>query len=576
MTCRRLLLVVLSACAPPKVGARGRMAQGAPEEAGPATVLFDTNSKSEGKALTTDAIDARKGWTAVSEDNLTHAFAGDAVFVNDRVAVVLRKISAGAEIYSRSHGASVQRVALLPVGADGAQSVMTSVKIIENSQAAVMMEAALAGNKGAMSTFRFRISAGEGLVEVRGAQGARSVLISDRAKYAVVPDFFADDMVYDPAALKGNRIGLPAENSLLGLTDDGRAIVTYIWPSSRQNAELILNEGQPRTIQGYQIDLAESNRLWIAVMEGEGIWHARQVTPSAGSSQAGAELALEWKPPMPARWRADIVDAGGMGVSASFADSEAGATTEGPRSDGRCRFDAGRPLVRMSDVAGVKSPHLIVVYPVERTRTTPLTAFCLVDIMRNALGVGPCQYVLDAERLGAADNPTPEQVTHWVQTQFEKKPSKRDADAIREQLTNMTLQVKRTDARIVDYVNFGLKVKQACSDYAKAPENAPAANRLVAIAESMITPPAAGFPTVEKLAAEVAAQAEQPDALAKSHASIIAIRAAGAAEDYALAKLRMAARRLKQESRTLAASDAKAAAFAGEIQQQAEQMLVKK
>ena len=55
-----------------------------------------------------------------------------------------------------------------------------------------------------------------------------------------------------------------------------------------------------------------------------------------------------------------------------------------------------------------------------------------------------------------------------------------------------------------------------------------------------------------------------------------AIRTAGASQDYALAKLRMAARRLKQEARTLAAADPKSAAFAGQIQQQAEQMLVKK
>jgi hypothetical protein len=38
----------------------------------------------------------------------------------------------------------------------------------------------------------------------------------------------------------------------------------------------------------------------------------------------------------------------------------------------------------------------------------------------------------------------------------------------------------------------------------------------------------------------------------------------------------MAARRLKQESRTLAAGNPQAAAFAAQIQQQAEQMLLKK
>ena len=268
--------------------------------------------------------------------------------------------------------------------------------------------------------------------------------------------------------------------------------------------------------------------------------------------------------------------ADGAALSCYFPDADAGAASENVKSDGPCRFDAGRAMVRTIGSAGVAPARVVVVYPIERTRTTPLTAYCLVDIMRNALGVGPCQYVLDAERLGAADNPTPDQVTRWVEKQFEKKPSKRDPDAIRDQLAKMTLQVKRTDARIRQYIDFAGRIKQACTDYAKTPGNAAATTRLLAIAEGMTAPASTIVPMLAKLADEVAAQAEQPDALAKSQASITAIRVAGATQDYALAKLRMAARRLKQECRTLAARDPKAAAFAGQIQQQAEQMLAAK
>lgn len=582
MQFRNLLMLTLAALAAHVSSPQACLAQPAAAGDAPApfTVLFDTGAVSAAP-LAADALGARKGWAAVPEDNLTHPFTGDAVFMNDRVAVVLRPHSAGADLYSRSAGGFSRRAALLPLGADGAAGTVSNVKIIENSQAAVMIEAALKTQTG-MATFRFRLNAGEGLVEARGGQGAGRLRVCDQAKYLVVPDFFADDMVFDPSEHEQSRIGLPAENSVLGLTDDGKAIVACVWPSSRQNADLLLaGEGPQRTIAGYEIDLPDSNHLWIAVMEGAGIWHARRLTDqkasSTGPGQASAELALEWQAPMPARWRADIVGAGGAAVSTSFADAETGAA-ENPRSDRRCRFDSGRALVRMTDSAGTGAtpPRLIVVYPVERTRTTPLTAFCLVDIMRNALGVGPCQYVLDAERIGGADNSTPEPVTHWVEKQFEKKPSKRDPDAIRDQLAKMILQVKRTDARIGDYVNFGQKVKQACAAYANGPGNTAAAARLRIIADSMATPAAAAGSSVEKVAADVAAQAEQADALAKSQASIAAIRSDGAAQDYALAKLRMAARRLKQESRTLAAADPKATAFAGEIQQQAEQMLVKK
>ena len=583
MEFRKLLVLVLAVWAAHVSAPLACLAQPAAGDAAPApfTVLFDTGATSPAP-LAAGALDARNGWTAVPEDNLTRPFTGDAVFMNDRVAVVLRPRSFGAEIYSRSRGLCTQRAALFPLGASGSAGVVSGVKIIENSQAAVMIETVLTTPSGAPATFRFRLSAGEGLLEVRGGKGAGRLRICDQAKYLVVPDFFADDMVFDPSAHNGRRIGLPAENSVLGLIDDGRAIVTCVWPSSRQNADLLLagegsGQGSQRTIAGYEIDVPDNSHMWIAVMEGTGIWHARRMTDQkvapTSSGQASAELALEWQAPMPARWRADFVAAGGASISTTFADAE---TAESPRADGRCRFDAGRALVRMTDTPGAMAPRLIVVYPVERTRTTPLTAFCLVDILRNALGVGPCQYVLDAERIGTADNSTPEPVTHWVQKQFEKKPSKRDPDAIRDQLAKMTLQVKRTEARIGDYVNFGQKMKQACADFAKTPENAAAAGRLLAITEGFAAPPTAAAATVEKLAADVAAQAEQADALAKSQAPITALRSVGAAQDYVLAKFRMAARRLKQESRTLAVADPKAAAFAGEIQKQAEQMLVKK
>jgi hypothetical protein len=547
-------------------------ATGADNAPSPFTCLFDTAAASAAPLLP-ETLNAKKGWTAVPEETLTHTFAGDAVFMNDRVAVVFRRNAAGAEVYSKLPGGSKQRAALLPLGADGSVGALTSVKIIENSQASVMLEAALTAKSGAIATFRFRLTAGESLLEVRGAQGAGRLRVCDQAQYMVVPDFFADDMVFDPGAHGSNRVGLPAENSVLGLTDEGAAIVACVWPSSRQNVDLLLSpEAQGRRIAGYEIDLPANGRLWIAAMEGPGIWHARRVM----DQKASAEVALDWKPPMPARWRADFAAADGLALSTYFADPDAGAEPENAKSNGSCRFDAGRALVRVIDSAAAKSSGLVVVYPVERTRTTPLAAFCLVDIMRNALGVGPCQYVLDAEGLGNSESPTPDQVTHWVEKQFEKKVSKRDVDAIREQLAKMTLQVKRTDARISEYIDFAGKIKQACGDYAKDPALAPAATRLAAIAQHMTAPSAVALPAVEKLAGEVSAQAERDDALAKCQPSLAAMRSAGAGQDYALAKLRMAARRLKQESRTLAVTDPKAAAFAAQIQQQAEQMLVQK
>ena len=37
------------------------------------------------------------------------------------------------------------------------------------------------------------------------------------------------------------------------------------------------------------------------------------------------------------------------------------------------------------------------IYPINRVKQTPLDAFTVVDVMRNTLGVGPCQHILDLE-----------------------------------------------------------------------------------------------------------------------------------------------------------------------------------
>jgi hypothetical protein len=345
-----------------------------------------------------------------------------------------------------------------------------------------------------------------------------------------------------------------------------------VWKSSRQNVDLLLSgEGTARGISGYEIDLPAESRLWIAVMEGAGIWHAHAL----GDANKTAEMALEWKPAMAARWRTDFVAADGVSVSTYFADPEGGAEPENARSNGSCSFSAGRPVVKMIDVVAAVSPRLVVTYPVERTRATPLTAFCLVDVMRNALGFGPCQYVLDAEGLGNSESPTPDVVTHWVEKQFEKKVSKRDVDAIREQLGRMTAQVKKTDERIAQYVGLAGKLKLTCMEHVKGTDE-PAASGFLKIIERMTVSPLPALPVVQELATNVAGQADREDALAKSQAMLAGIRTAGATQDYAMAKMRMAARRLKQEARTVAVSDPRAAGFAGQIQQQAEGMLVKK
>src|SRR5439155_14604614 len=39
----------------------------------------------------------------------------------------------------------------------------------------------------------------------------------------------------------------------------------------------------------------------------------------------------------------------------------------------------------------------MLLYPINRVKQTPLDSYTVVDVMRNTLGVGPCEHILDLE-----------------------------------------------------------------------------------------------------------------------------------------------------------------------------------
>ena len=192
---------------------------------------------------------------------------------------------------------------------------------------------------------------------------------------------------------------------------------------------------------------------------------------------------------------------------------------------------------------GAESYHM---FPLDRTRATPLNVFTPMDIMRNTLGVGPCQYVLDAEGLSGGEAATPAFVMDWVEKQLKKK--KADADEVRERLKNMTEHVGRTHARIKKYADFaeamgGLLPAQPPADEAALEKLRATVADMKASAETGL---AATVPDkVTKPADEIAGLVGKDDAAAKAAGPVAEVRAVGAAEDRALAKCRMATRWLR-------------------------------
>ncbi len=106
--------------------------------------LFDTGAASA-DPLSAAALSQKSGWTQLPEDQVKHEFAGDAVFLNNRVAVALRRGGHGAELYSAGAEGWKERAVLVPVGqgpTDPGKIQLSSVKVVENNPGDVKVEAA--------------------------------------------------------------------------------------------------------------------------------------------------------------------------------------------------------------------------------------------------------------------------------------------------------------------------------------------------------------------------------------------------------------------------------------------------
>lgn len=573
----------------------------------PFTRLFDTGAVSV-QPLADEAVAKRAGWMLVPEDKVDHAFTGDTVLMNDKLVVVLRKQARETEVYSKAANGLKRRANLGHADAGSSTTgALTAHKIIENSSSSVMVEATFKDTVPV--TLRLRLTTGESILEVRPGAGAGAVVVQSQTRYVVVPDYFGDDMVFETGALSPNRssrreealtsarkseslltsaatavtggwnLYLPSENMCLNLLDGGDAILMTVWQSSEQDAWLTPApdlrapsppSGERDGVRGRGLPLSNGSTalhvqclpgksIWLAFLESPGLWHAGTAT---------AKVA--WTPPFPAKWRCSLVRENGV------ADSWATEKPDGIAPERSADFSplpSGQAAAKRAEARAPDAPLLI--YPIDRSAATPLTAVCPTDVMRNTLGVGPCQYILACEGMAAQGDPTPNSVMNWVEKQFEQKKDRKTSDDIKERLEVMVQHIGEARTKIEGYASFARQVRQVVS-------GKPGVEDAIAILADLDRFAATGLAATatpqraRQLADEVAALIGKENAAPACQRLGEQLRSIGTVQDGALARSRMAVRRLKQQGRTLAANQAQGSGVPQEVQRLAEQMLQKK
>src|SRR5579862_6454807 len=485
---------------------------------------WDTGASS---ALPLDAatLDQRPGWRKLEGSAKPGDFKGDAAVTNGRLLAVVRQKGSGVELYSLKSGKPIYRATLLPASG----GAIDSIALPELGRGAAVLDIAWKGVEA-----RFRLPRGETFVESEALNGDTALRIECPGRFVVLPDFFADDILVDARKLALDKVELPSENFVLHFAGLHDAIVMGVFENRDQDLRVTLGgRGEDRIITGSEIAYGKKGRkIWISVLEGPGLWHAVDVGPADKKKV----IPLEWTQPFVAQWRVDftrkdeLTDSWDLLLPAPDGDgfvkpswlaqdgkiSEATRTATGevdrdaykpggPASDrlgpDRMRWTTvlGRvqyPCWTDKDRKGYLQPldHKkiafegpVLIYPLNRLAETPVDGYTPVDVVRNTLGVGPCQYILDVE--GQKQEHVGRATCH-VRTLLnetygagQQKAKRADIEHYLGDALDFVTHIRN---RVLAYVDFGRELRKFLAAEAAAhPEYKETADALEAIAKEI-------------------------------------------------------------------------------------------
>ncbi|MGO8704166.1 MAG: hypothetical protein ACLQVA_10120 [Candidatus Brocadiia bacterium] len=449
--------------------------------------LFDTGAASA-DPVSAAALSQRSGWTQLPEDQVKHEFVGDAVFLNNRVAVALRRGGHGAELYSAGAEGWKERAVLVPVGqgpTDPGKIQLSSVKVVENSPGSVKVEAAFQADGKPLSV-GYELKIGQLYVRTEPKEGVRALRVEAACRFAVMPDFFADDIMLDATELPVARAELPSENFLLEMLEGNDALLMSVWTEQDEDVAVTLSgQKAAKRIDGAEIQYGAKGNVWVAVMTAPQIWHVRDI----GKKDTDKVIPLAWKQPYPAVWRVDWHRADRLADSwEMIMERPDGNFSKYGWFGGHSTLPPNRqtwatvlnqyfyPCWIARNGQGYLQPYKLdgrprfegptLIYPITRLDNTPLDAYTVVDLVRATLGVGPCQYILDVEG----------QHSHYngiatcgcrdaLMPIYERHQQAQRKAVIEKTLVDVMIFVRYIRGRIETYVLFGHEMSKYLADY---------------------------------------------------------------------------------------------------------------
>ena len=477
--------------------------------------VWDTGQPSAPRQLAADwtQLDA---WEKIARPQKPSSFQGDAVITNGRIVVVVRKNGKAIDLYSLDSPTPVWRAQLdlQSLGGDLATQ-LNRVALVENTRAAAQLEIAYETAGGDSTTASVRLKRGAIAVEVAPGPGAGLLRVESPGRYVVMPDFFADDILIDARKIPVSSAEIPSENFVLHMTGDEDAIAMCVFENSDQDVSITFSgEADSRIVSGSEIRFGDDGKIWVALLTGDGIWHAFDVA----EEQAGEILPLDWKMPFAAQWRVDFTRSndltdswemlypaedgsgfikpswlpsgpqGGQPSLTATGEIDIDAYQEGGPASNRLGPDRERWITVLgqfkypcwtdaqqqgfiqpleSETMTFHGPALL--YPINRLPETPIETFTTVDVVRGTLGVGPCEYMLSVEgqrqdHVGRATC----HVRRLLNEIYESKQQKSKPEEIEIYLNDSLDFVVHIRNRIDLYLDFGAEMTEYLAAQKKA------------------------------------------------------------------------------------------------------------
>ncbi len=545
------------------------------------------------------------------------AFEGDPALDNNRIIARLGKDSS-IELRSVVGGAPARLRFRLLSGSGEPAVALQRVALVENTRSSAAIEAVVKTAKGEELTGRVRLKLGDVYVQVEPGPGAGKLRLECPGRYVVLPDFFADDITLDATKLPLAAVDLPSENFVLHPTADADAIGMCVFETRQQDVKVSLSgNGNERHVAASEVAF-EGKKVWVAMLEspeasrapqGEerklhGIWH----TAALKAADAGSIIPLAWKPPYPAQWRVDFTRSDdltdswemllqdrpdgefikpswlGAGEQRLGADRSRWNTVLG-RYPYPCWIDAaGQGYVQPLKHEKLSLQGPLVIYPINRVKETPLHAFTVVDIMRNTLGVGPCEHILDlegqkSEYRGRATC----SVRDTLVPIYARRQQRAQITLVNQTLDEGLIFVKHIRGRIARYIEFGQKLRQYLAEQKKArPELAAFINEMDNLTQEIDNRVAARVDKI-KTPEHVAQMNEAfrrnvlgytgPDALVRCKEYAGALVEIGDNQDELSGECRWAVKTLRQRAGIMMALDPRVAPIALEIRSRTQEVM---